>query len=160
MRFTPLAPDFVAGIRAGGPDANGQPAERAVSSGKGVPCRSCLRDVPEGDEYLIFAARPFPTLQPYAETGPVFLCADDCTPWSGDGIPPILTTSLEYLIKGYTADDRILYGTGAIVPTADLVRQVAVRLEIPAIAYVDVRSARNNCFQTRARRDDKSRTAI
>ena len=58
---------------------------------------------------------------PYAETGPVFLCADLCTVWS-DGVPPILTTSPDYLVKGYTADDRILYGTGAIVPAADPAR--------------------------------------
>ncbi len=93
---------------------------------------------------------------PYAETGPVFLCADPCTAWSDDGVPPILTTSPDYLVKGYTADDRILYGTGAIVPAADPAREVALRLKIPAIAYVDVRSARNNCFQTRALRDDES----
>ena len=122
MHFTPLDAGFVTRIRTGGPDANGQPAERAISSGIGVPCRSCLRDVPEGDVYLILAARPFPTLHPYAETGPVFLCADPCTAWSDDGVPPILTTSPDYLVKGYTADDRILYGTGAIVPAADPAR--------------------------------------
>ena len=59
---------------------------------------------------------------PYAETGPVFLCADLCTAWSDDGVPQILTTSPDYLVKGYTADDRILYGTGAIVPAADPAR--------------------------------------
>lgn len=153
MRFAPYDPAFVAAIRAGGPDAHGQPAERATSAGTGVPCRSCLRDVPDGAAYLILAARPFPAPQPYAETGPIFLCAAACAPWSGDGVPPILATSPDYLMKAYGPDDRIRYGTGAVVPAARIAAEVGARLADPGNAYVDVRSARNNCFLTRARRD-------
>lgn len=150
MRVLPYDQSFVDAIRAGGPDANGQPAERAVSDGQGVPCRSCLRDVPAGEPYLILAARPFATLQPYAEVGPIFLCARACPPWSADGLAPILRTSPDYLVKGYGADDRIVYGTGAIVPTPMLEREIAARLADARVAFVDIRSARNNCFQTRA----------
>lgn len=160
MNFAPLHPAFVARIRSGGPDANGQPAQSAVSDGVGVPCRSCLSDVPAGETYLICALRPFPALQPYAETGPIFLCKNNCKPWEGAGIPPILTTSPDYLIKGYTADHRIRYGTGQIVAAEALAREVEIRLCDPALAYVDVRSARNNCFQTRALRDGDTPPAI
>jgi hypothetical protein len=59
------------------------PAERAVSDGQGNPCRSCLHEVPAGAGMLILAARPFPAAQPYAETGPIFFCADACKAWSG-----------------------------------------------------------------------------
>ena len=159
MHFLPLDQSFVDTIRAGGPDANGQPAERAVSTGTGTPCRSCLCDVPAGEPYLILAARPFPELQPYAETGPIFLCAASCPPWSGGKIPPVLVTSPDYLIKGYTADHRILYGTGAIVARERLAAEVAERLEIENVAFVDVRSARNNCFQARAVRSDRAHGA-
>jgi uncharacterized protein DUF1203 len=88
-------------------------------------------------------------LQPYAETGPVFLCADRCTPWEGDGLPPILTTSPDYLLKGYSPDNRIVYGTGAIVPKDRLTDYATEVLSDRRVAYVDVRSARSNCFQTR-----------
>ncbi len=92
-------------------------AERgAFSDGDGVPCRHCFAHVPAGREYLILAHRPFPAPQPYAETGPIFLCADACARWDGPGVPPVLTTSPDYLLKGYTADHRILYGTGSVVP--------------------------------------------
>lgn len=151
MQFEPYDPAFVASVRAGGPDANGQPAERAVSDGIGKPCRSCLRNIEAGAEMLILAARPFPGLQPYAETGPIFLHAEDCEAWHEDGVPPILTTSPDYLVKAYTADHRILYGTGAIIPAAEVGREVADRLTLTDVAFVDVRSARNNCFLTRGR---------
>ena len=48
LRFLPLPTEAVAAIRAGGPDAHGQPAERHVSDGAGNPCRHCLHHVPKG----------------------------------------------------------------------------------------------------------------
>ncbi|PKP68042.1 MAG: DUF1203 domain-containing protein [Alphaproteobacteria bacterium HGW-Alphaproteobacteria-5] len=156
LLYQPLASDLVRKIRAGGPDAHGQPAERgAISDGAGVPCRHCLRQVPAGAQYLILAHRPFPAPQPYAETGPIFLCAADCAAWPGAadaGLPPILTTSPDYLLKGYGADHRIRYGTGKVVARDDLAAYAERLLADPEIAFVDVRSARNTCFQCRIRR--------
>ena len=157
MRFQTYDPDFVARVRSGGPDADGRPAERAVSGGAATPCRCCLRDVPEGAEMLIVAARPFPEPQPYAELGPIFLCAEECEPWAGEGPPPILGTSPDYLVKGYSSDDRIVYGTGRVTPADEIERYAAEVLERPEIAYIDVRSARNNCFLTRTRRPGPDR---
>lgn len=149
MHFLPLDQPLVDAVRAGGPDAYGHPAEYSVAGG-GVPCRSCLCHVPVGQDYLILAACPFPELQPYAETGPIFLCAAHCTLWQGNEVPPVLRSSREYLVKGYTAGHRILYGTGAIVESDALSREVSSRLENSEVAVVDVRSASNNCFLSRA----------
>lgn len=141
-----------AALRAGGPDANGQPAERTVSDGPGNPCRHCLRPVPEGAAMLICAHRPFSRLQPYAETGPIFLCADACTRHDGRTQPEVLTTSPDYLLKGYREDERIYYGTGRVVPRDEVAAYAARLMDDPGVAFVDVRSARNNCFQLRIRR--------
>jgi len=149
VQFLTYDRDFVARVRAGGPDDYGLKPERAVSDGAGNPCRCCLGQVPAGEDMLIVAARPFPTMQPYAETGPIFLCAADCAPWAGAGVPPILTTSPDYLVKGYGADDRIVFGTGHVVPAGEVVARAEVLFADPRVAYADVRSARNNCFQTR-----------
>jgi len=149
MKFTALPTDVVRALQAGGPDANGQTPERRQSDGSGTPCRHCLRDVPKGAEMLILAHRPFPTLHPYAETGPIFLCADPCERGGGTDVPVILKTAPDYLIKGYSADDRIVYGTGAVVPSGDVPARAAQILEDARIAYIHVRSARNNCYQAR-----------
>jgi hypothetical protein len=149
VRFLTYDREFVARVRAGGPDDYGLHAERTVSDGAGNPCRCCLDQVPAGAGMLIVAARPFPTLQPYAETGPIFLCADDCLPWDGVGVPPILTTSPDYLMKAHGANDRIIYGTGRVVGREEVVARAEALFVEPDVAYVDVRSARNNCFQTR-----------
>ena len=149
LTYLPFDAAIVDSLRVGGPDAYGNPAERVISDGDGNPCRSCLCNVPAGAEMLICAARPFATLQPYAETGPIFLCADACTPHDGVTFPPVLTTSPDYLLKGYARNERIIYGTGQVTPSDQIAEYATALFERDAVAYVDVRSARNNCFLTR-----------
>jgi hypothetical protein len=97
---------------------------------------------------LVLAHRPFDSVQPYAETGPIFLCATECPAGGGTALPEILT-SPDYILRGYGADDRIVYGTGGVVPVAQIIAEAEARLSDPRVAYVHLRSARNNCFQIR-----------
>lgn len=151
IAFIPLPTDIVRRYQAGGPDANGQTPERAVSDGPGTPCRHCLKNIPEGEGMLILAHRPFPAPQPYAELGPIFLCADAerChAPQPSDALPEVLA-SPEYIVRGYSPQHRIVYGTGAVVPTGRIAEEAEARLADARVAYVHVRSARNNCYQVR-----------
>ena len=149
ISYTALTTEIAQRLRAGGPDANGQIPERSISDGDAKPCRHCLRQIPAGAEMLILAHRPFPALQPYAETGPIFLCADPCQRHDGTEVPEIGQTSPDYLLKGYDDTDRIKYGTGAVVPAAKIAARAGELLDDPDIAYVHVRSSRNNCYQFR-----------
>lgn len=142
-------------FQAGGRDAYGLAPERRTSDGDGVPCRHCLKDVEAGEDYLILAYRPFPALQPYAETGPVFLHAGPCERAADSVvIPPMLAKRKAHLIKGYGQDDRIVYGTGQIVVSAELETEAAKVLARSNVAYVHVRSAVNNCYTCRIERVD------
>ncbi len=135
---------------AGALDANGQPPERHVSVGDGAPCRHCQADVEAGEPYLILAYRPFPAPQPYAEIGPIFLHAAPCERYPAtDAVPPMFLKRDRFLVKGYSANDRIVYGTGRIVASSDVARAAADILTRPDVAYVHARSALNNCFQCR-----------
>ena len=149
MKFNPIPTDVARHYQAGGVDANGQVPERAVSDGSANPCRHCLKMIPAAAEMLILAHRPFPAPQPYAEVGPIFLCADACdAPVPGPALPAILS-SPDYIVRGYGPDHRIVYGTGAVVATERMGVEAADRLGDPRVAYVHVRSARNNCYQVR-----------
>ncbi|MEZ4618768.1 MAG: DUF1203 domain-containing protein [Caldilineaceae bacterium] len=71
------------------------------------------------------AHRPFATIQPYAECGPIFLHADSCTRYvEGATLPPMLG-SPQYIISGYSSDERIIYSTGTIVPTTQIAHYAA-----------------------------------
>ncbi|MBC2834166.1 DUF1203 domain-containing protein [Paragemmobacter straminiformis] len=151
LRFLPIPTDIVRAYQAGGPDAYGLPPERRVSDGGGNPCRHCLRMIPAGAGMLVLAHRPFGSLQPYAETGPIFLCAAPCEAGGGEGMPEVLS-SPDYIVRGYGPDERIVYGTGAVVPTQSIPARAAELLGRGDVACVHVRSARNNCFQLRIER--------
>ena len=147
-RYTGLPTATARALRAGAPDAYGLPAERVIATGSANPCRHCLTMIPEGAPMLIVAHRPFDGLQPYAETGPIFLCAEDCPPPDGSH-PAVLRASPDYLLKGYDDRQRIVYGTGRVTPAAEVADYAAELLARPGIAFVDARSARNNCWIAR-----------
>jgi hypothetical protein len=153
IRFISLPGDQAAAYWAGGADANGQPPELHVSDGDGVPCRHCQQDVAAGERYLILAHRPFPAAQPYAEVGPIFLHAEPCPRYPESGrVPPMFLERASYLLKGYGANDRIVYGTGQIVPSSEIAAAAERILERGDVAYVHVRSSTNNCFSCRVER--------
>ncbi len=152
-KFKALSNEICQKWRAGDVDANGQVPERAISDGKGNPCRYCLQDIAAEQEMLILAHRPFEKLNPYAEVGPIFICAGCERREDVSDMPPVLTTRDRHLLKGYLSGDRIAYGTGAIVDTADIPEYVQSTLADPGINYIDVRSATNNCFTVRIERN-------
>lgn len=152
IRFVAIDTDTVRALQAGGPDANDQAPEHRVSDGSAVPCRHCLGQVPAGEPFLVLAHRPFPAPQPYAEQGPIFLHAEACERHRSDGSVPAMFASAQYILRGYSADDRIVYGTGRIVPTPEIPAVAETMLEDPTVAYLHARSASNNCFQCRIER--------
>lgn len=148
-RITALPTEIVRALQDGGPDAHGQTPERSVSDGGANPCRHCLKYIPAGAEMLILAHRPFPAAQPYAETGPIFLCADHCQRHQGDDLPEVLERAPDYLIKGYSAGHRIVYGTGIVIPQAEMMARAEAIFADERVEYVHIRSSRNNCYQAR-----------
>ena len=146
--FTALPEEHIDAIRLGAPDSNGQAPERMVATGD-LPCRACLGQIRQGESALLVSYRPFRHVQPYAETGPIFIHAEECGPYDVAQVPPAMLGSTDYIVRGYDAGDRIVYGTGAVTPTAEIVARAQELFERPDIAYVHVRSVRNNCFQCR-----------
>ncbi len=159
--FKALPTEIVRDLQSGGLDAYGMRPERRQSDGDGVPCRHCLRNVAEGDGYLVLAYRPFPVPQPYAETGPIFLHADGCERADdSETLPELFCRTADYIVRGYGADDRIVYGTGAVVPTSAIPARAQELLARPDVAYLHMRSARNNCYQCRIERCQEDTRAL
>ena len=153
IMFHALPTNTVRALQDDQPDFYDRPAERTTSDGAGNPCRHCLAHTPEGQPMLVLSYRPFPNDQPYAEVGPIFLSGDACERHQTSGaLPPILRSSPDFLIKGYGADDRIIYGTGVVVASDRLIDASEQIFTDPDVTYIHVRSARNNCFQCKITR--------
>lgn len=137
-------------LQSGGVDALGHRPERTTSDGSGNPCRHCLRDIAGGKGMLIAAYTPFTSRQPYAETGPIFLCEELCERHEdAAALPRLFTNWQSLLMRAYTADERIFYGTGRIVEPERCRDYLENTFANPQTAFVHIRSASNNCFQCR-----------
>jgi len=143
--------DFVRSIRNGGEDANGQQALSRKAVGLANPCRHCLQLMAEGEEKLVLAYRPFDGLQPYAETGPIFLHQRACQRYEGEQLPAWFVYLQPALIRGYGHDDWIRYETGKVVAGSELAAECQRILINPEVAYIHIRS-KYNCFQCRVDR--------
>jgi hypothetical protein len=143
--------DQVDRFRHGGTDAHGQPALIRVTEGVANPCRHCLGLIAEGEEKLVLAYRPFPTRQPYAEVGPIFLHRRPCGRYESDVLPPWFAYMDPAIVRGYDSDDWIRYDTGQVVAGTELTAACRRILADLTVAYVHVRS-KYNCFQCRVDR--------
>lgn len=146
--FTAMDAAEAEAFRNGNPDANGQKPEHSIATGT-YPCRVCLGQIENGEAMLLLAYRPFPKLQPFAETGPIFIHGEACSRYEAQEILPPMLESPDYIVRGYGFNDRIVYGTGAVTPTDRISTYAQELLAREDIAYVHVRSARNNCYQCR-----------
>jgi hypothetical protein len=102
--------------------------------------------------FLIVAHRPFRGLNPYTETGPIFLAAEDQPGAAPGAALPAFLSSPTYVVRGYGRDERIIYGTGAVTPTPEIPAVCRALLARDEVAFVHVRSATNGCFHVRVER--------
>ena len=63
----------------------------------------------------------------------------------------------QMILRGYGADDRIVYGTGSVVGADQVETRARAILADPDVAYVHMRSATNNCFTLRIDRGQATR---
>ena len=139
-------------LRRGGHDAYGQPALVRIAEGPANPCRHCLGLIGEGDQKLVLAFRPFDEpLQPYAETGPIFLHREACARYDSDALPAWFAFLDPAAIRGYGTDNWIRYDTGQVVRGGELADACGSILSDASIGYVHIRS-KYGCFQCRVDR--------
>lgn len=153
IKFLPMATDEARALQRGGKDAYGQTPEKWTSDGGGAPCRHCLTDVAEGDDFLVLAHQPFPKSQPYAETGPIFLHAKECGSYQDTGrAPKLFDRSKTLLVRGYDEKDQICYWAAEHVPVPELTARCEDMLADPRVRYLHIRSTSYNCYQCRVER--------
>jgi hypothetical protein len=151
LRIQGISTDWCEQIWRGGTDANGQQALVRIVEGPANPCRHCLKLIPEGAEKLVLAYRPFDALQPYAETGPIFLHAKQCDRYDNALVPPWFEYLDPAIVRGYGEDHWIRYDTGNAFRGREITQACETILGDLTIAYVHVRS-KFNCFQCRVDR--------
>lgn len=143
FRYLPIDDEIVRGARTTMRDAHGNVLEVRVPE-TGAPCRSCLRVTPSGTRLILLAHRPFATNGPYAETGPVFVHADECERYRAHDTFPADFRERTLVFRAYDATGEIRDATLAAGTQAEetLSRLFADR----AVASVHVRNPAWGCF--------------
>ena len=150
LKIKGIPTDYTRMIQRNGRDSNNQQPQFKISDGQGNPCRHCLELIEEGDEMLVFSYKPFNSIQPYAEQGPVFIHRRECSPYNLEtGFPEVLAASTDYIVRGYNTVEEIIYGTGKVVPYTEIMNYAAELLALAEVEFVHIRSATNNCYQAR-----------
>jgi len=153
ITFTAMTTRTADHYRANGLDANAMVPERGISDGSGYPCRHCLRDIEKGREMLLLAYRPFESIHPYSETGPVFLCAQSCARYQpSDGLPKVLKSRQKHMVRACDEAGRIIDGTGQQVMIDDLEKALEALLADNGVAFAHIRSGTNTCFTCKVER--------
>jgi hypothetical protein len=67
---------------------------------------------------------------------------------------PVFLESPDYILRGYDRDEKIVYGSGGVVPRGSIPDRIKALLCKPDIESVHIRSSRNNCYHCRVVRQD------
>ena len=115
------------------------------------PCRLCLRTFGEGELRTLFTHDSYAGVSEFPQPGPVFIHADGCDRYDGDGFPPDLR-ALALTFEGVAAGPRVValertHGEGV----EDVIERL---LDLPDVDYVNVRNTEAGCFVARVDREE------
>lgn len=131
-------------IRAAGVDDFGNELVITVTQDQGgMPLRCCLREATVGEQVALLAWRPAGVPGPYAEVGPVFVHAQSCPGWTGDGYPEGLRHR-QQLLRAY--DGQGCAVDNEIVEGADAETALSRLLDRADVAYVHSRNVLAGCY--------------
>ena len=128
----------------------GHPAVTQPATGFG-PCRLCLRTFREGEEMrTLFTYDSYAGVAEFPQPGPVYIHADDCDRFEGDGFPPDLR-ALKLTFEGVAAGPRVV----ALERTHgdDVENVIEHLLALSDVDYVNVRNTEAGCFVARIARE-------
>lgn len=107
------------------------------------PCRHCLRWARSGEALILFPFAAIERGKPYAETGPIFVHAENCERYrASDEFPRDFCEGRS--IRGYDAAENMI--AGEVVKENGPEAVVERLLADPRIAFIQVRSASRGCY--------------
>lgn len=147
FRCVPIDTATARRFRATGVDDYGRPVIRRIASGRGEPCRHCLRLAAEGEEILLLSWHLPRPLGVYWTPSPIFLHARDCEAYAGsDELPEIVERNALVSVRAYDAEGLCLYDLGVVSDGAEALAPLARALADARTAFVNIHTARPGCL--------------
>jgi hypothetical protein len=139
-------------------DDAGRRRHRVVDEVGGSPLRCCLRPIHPGEAVALVSYAPLRRWAletgidpgPYDEVGPIFIHANGCAGYAGDGYPDLLRGPRR-MMRAYRADGTIAAGR-LVEPDEQPEEILAALFAGPDIAVVHARALEFGCFTFEIRR--------
>jgi hypothetical protein len=141
-------------LRRQGHDDFGNPFVVRIDEEGGSPLRCCLREIQPGERIALIAYQPSHIGGPYAEVGPVFVHAERCDGWSGDGCPEGLRHR-QLLLRAYDSEGNQV--DNVIAEPGEHEAAIANLFSRSKIAFIHARNVMPGCFNFAIHRDAESR---
>ena len=128
----------------------GFPAHREVTAGR-APCRHCLKLIrPLEEELILFTYDSFHGQGVPAMPGPVYVHAEECKAYSGDGVVPAEYRGQLLTFEAFGANrarlaENLVRGSGEDEALQEI-------FELEKVKYVHVRSTSAGCYLFRVER--------
>jgi hypothetical protein len=128
----------------------GFPAHREVTAGR-APCRHCLKLIrPQEEELILFTYDSFHGQGVPAMPGPVYVHAEECKAYSGDGVVPAEYRGQPLTFEAFGANrarlaEKLVRGSGEDEALQEI-------FELEKVKYVHVRSTSAGCYLFRVER--------
>jgi hypothetical protein len=147
FRCIPIDTETAERFRRTGIDDAGNQVIRRVATGRGEPCRHCLRSARAGEALLLLSWHLPRPLGVYWTPSPIFLHADACPAFDeADRIPEIVDSNSLVSVRAYDTDGMCLYDLGQVVTGDAAAAPLATALEDPRTAFVNIHTARPGCL--------------
>ena len=146
FRIVPLATEIAEAARRVVNAGSADHALITVDSPRSSPCRHCLQWAQPGERVVLFPYAAIPFGNPYSETGPIFVHANECRRYSAINEYPVDFRNgrvfRAYDLSYNIIDAQLMNGSEPEVVIESL-------LQNPDTAFVDVRSVTYGCFTFR-----------
>jgi len=131
----------------------GFPAHRETATGR-APCRHCLKLIRTNDQELIlFTYDAFHGQGEWPSPGPVYIHAETCQPYSGDGHLPEEYRGQPLTFEAFGKGRKRLGETTTCEAEGDAALQKV--FQDSAVQYVHARSTTAGCYLFRVERDGR-----
>ena len=127
----------------------GFPAHREIAIGR-APCRHCLKLIRHDQELILFTFDAFHGQGAWPSPGPVYIHAESCQQYSGDGQIPQEYKSQPLTFEVFGAERKRLGEKAIRESNGDLVLQEL--FQDPAVKFIHARSTTAGCYLFRVER--------
>ena len=142
-RIVPLPTELADRARTAARSGAADHAVVTAEADGSYPCRHCLRWARSGEALILFPFASIEQGKPYAETGPIFVHAENCKRYRAtDEFPRDFREGRS--IRGYDAAENMI--AGEVVNGSGPEAVVERLLADPQIAFIQVRSASRGCY--------------